>query len=77
MLNEGTVAASRAAMVAFALVFLLCLLRKIGMTPACFRGAIVALATFLAVKLIYHLFFNALVDELSDYLRKENSSRKQ
>ena len=77
MLNEGTVAASKAAMVAFSLVFLLCLLRKVGMAPACFRGTVVAFATFFAVKLVYRLFFTALLDELSDYLRKEDVSNRR
>ncbi len=76
MINEGTLAACRAALVMFALVFLVCILRNCSLAGACLRGAAVSMGTFLSVKLIYHLFFNALVNELSEYLRKDNHPKR-
>ena len=68
MLNQGTVTACKAAIVAFGLVFLLCFLRGLGPASACFRSAVVAAAAFVSVKILCHLFFSAMVDGLSDYL---------
>jgi hypothetical protein len=72
--NQGTIAACRAALVAFALIFLFSVFRGCSVLGASFRGSLVALAIFIAVKLVYRLFFSALVEELSAYITKEKAA---
>ena len=68
-------AACRAALIFFAVIFLVCM--AMGCTPATasFRGGVAAAVVFVSVKVLYHLFFNALVDELSEFLRKEKGGK--
>ncbi len=70
MSNEGKITASRAAIVVFSIVFLVCLLRGISVAGACLRGGLVAFATFVSVRIISHLFFDAVIDELSSFINK-------
>ena len=69
MFNEGTMAACRGALVAFALIFLLAIFRSGSVAGACVRGGMVALAVFLSIKVIHHVFFSALLNELSEFVR--------
>ena len=64
-------------MIAFALVFLVSVLSGIGVAGASFRGAMVALTTFVATKVLYHLFFHAVFHEISEYLSKERSAKRR
>ena len=69
MFNEGTMAACKGALVTFALIFLLGIFRGASVAGACFRGTLVALSVFLSVKIIHHLFFSALLNELSEFVK--------
>ncbi|MHC4944477.1 MAG: hypothetical protein ACYTG7_15785, partial [Planctomycetota bacterium] len=60
--KEVTGMAGRAALIGFSLFFLICMTRGIGVAGSCLRAAVVALAVYMAVKLINHLFFRALVN---------------
>lgn len=75
MPHEGTVLACRAALFFFALVFLVCAAMGCSPAGAALRGGITAAVVFCSVKVLYHLFFNALVAELSDFLRKEKGDK--
>ena len=77
MFNQGTIAACKTAMVVFAVVFLVCMIKGLSVFGASLRGSEVALVAFIAAKVLYHLFFSALFDELSEFVRKGNNLRKQ
>jgi hypothetical protein len=71
MHSQGTIVASKGAILAFGLVFLISFFRGSGLINACVSGACVALATMVSVKVVLYLFYNALVDELSEFVNKD------
>jgi hypothetical protein len=77
MFNQGTIPSCKAALIAFALVFLVSVLSGIGVAGASARGAVVALVAFVSTKVLYHLFFNAVFHEISEYLSKERSAKRR
>jgi hypothetical protein len=71
MHSQGTITASKGAILAFGLVFLISFFRGSGMTNACVSGAAVALVTLVSIKVVIAMFYNALVDELSEFVNKD------
>lgn len=71
MFNEGTMAACKGAFVAFALLFFWGIFNGASVLGACYRGSLAALAVFLFIKVAYHLFFSALMDQLSDFVKEK------
>lgn len=76
MFKTGTPIACKAALAGFAIFFLVCSLGGMGVGAACLRAVCVAFAVFLSVKFVYFLFMDALVDELSEFMRKERLAKK-
>jgi hypothetical protein len=74
--KEMTGMAGRTALIGFSLFFLVCMVRGIGVAGSCLRAAAVALALYLSVRIISHLFFRALVNDLTDFMHKESMTRK-
>ena len=74
MQSQATVTSCKAALVTFGLVFLVCFLRGFDMFGAALRGAAAALVVFLFVKVLSHFFFNAVVEELSEFVRREKKT---
>ncbi|MBU0753716.1 MAG: hypothetical protein KJ645_01160 [Planctomycetes bacterium] len=76
MFKEGTTKACKAALVGFGLFFMACNLRGMGVGASCLRAASVAVAVFVSVKIVYHLFISALLDGLSEFMRKDRLAKR-
>ena len=76
MFKNGSQVAGRAGITAFALGFLLCVFMGVGVAGACLRGAAVAAAVFVSVRVIHYLFVRAVVDELAEFACKDGVRNK-
>ena len=76
MVNEGTSTASKTALFGFTIAFLLFIFCGFSLAGACSRGAMIALGIFLAVKVIYHIYMNALIEELTDFWKQKKGENE-